>query len=136
MAKLIVFAASLVMLTTQVSYARYGDDCCCGGPARQANVAAAPVAAVPRGGAPPYRATQPDSVPVYGRMSYQAGARAYSYDPYAASPRAYSYDPSGAPYYGAGSRDEVNTHNYPDWPSRYSFGLRPASAKANSNYAH
>jgi hypothetical protein len=30
----------------------------------------------------------------------------------------------------------VNTHNYPDYPSRYSFGLRPASAKQNFNYAH
>jgi len=134
MAKLIVFAAALVMLTTQVSYARYGDNCCCGGQAGPANVAAAPTAAMPRGGA--YRATQPDSVPAYGRMSYQAGTRAYSYDPYAASARAYSYAPYAAPNYGAGYRDDVNTHNYPDWPSRYSFGLRPASSKANSNYAH
>ncbi|HTM53336.1 MAG TPA: hypothetical protein VL175_04880 [Pirellulales bacterium] len=125
MAKLFAFAAALVMLTTQVSYARYGDNCCCEGQAGPANVAATRTATAPGAAVPTYRTAQPDFVPAYGRMSYQAaGARAYSYDLY------------GAPYYGAGFRDEVNTHNYPDWPSRYSFGLRPASSKANWNYAH
>ncbi|HEY2893807.1 MAG TPA: hypothetical protein VGJ16_06335 [Pirellulales bacterium] len=119
MAKLMWSAAALVILTTQTSYARYGDDCRCGAPSGRANTAATPMAA-----APTYRTAQVDSRPMVGRTAYQSVGPAYGYAPYA------------APNFGAGFRDEVNTHNYPDYPSRYSFGLRPASAKQNSNYAH
>jgi hypothetical protein len=119
MAKLIWSMAAVVMLTTHTSYARYGDDCCCGAAGGSANMAAVPMTALPT-----YRTAQVDSGPMVGRTAYQPTGRAYGYALYA------------APNFGAGFRDEVNTHNYPDYPSRYSFGLRPASAKQNFNYAH
>src|SRR3954470_17349236 len=113
MTKMIWSVAALVILTTQTSYPQYGDDCCCGAPAGPANVAVRPLSGVPT-----YRTAQVDRM---GTMpagpAYRSVAPAYGYAPYA------------APYFGAGYRDEVNTHNYPDLPSRYSFGLRPASAK-------
>src|SRR3954453_9753218 len=55
MAKIIWSVAALVILTTQTTYARYGDDRCCGAAAGPPSMAATPMAAVPT-----YRTAQAD----------------------------------------------------------------------------
>ena len=110
MTKYFLAIAALLALvaTTAEARGRRGSCCCDGAP-----VAVAPADQAPQVPTPPAQARRPDA------------SRSFSYEP-----QTYSYEPGT---YVAPIGGDYGLEPYYNTP-RASFGLRPASSKANANY--